>query len=65
MGTGMISTGLSGIQVAQLGLLTTEHNITNANTAGFNRQRTIQATNVAMLTGAGRPVGPAMMALKR
>lgn len=53
MGTGMISTGLSGIQVAQLGLLTTEHNITNANTAGFNRQRTIQATNVAMLTGAG------------
>ena len=53
MGTGMISTGLSGIQVAQLGLLTTEHNITNANTAGFNRQRTIQATNVAMLTGSG------------
>lgn len=53
MGTGMISTGLTGIQVAQLGLLTTEHNITNANTAGFNRQRTIQATNVAMLTGAG------------
>jgi flagellar hook-associated protein 1 FlgK len=51
MGTGMISTGLTGIQVAQLGLLTTEHNITNANTAGFNRQRTIQATNVAMLTG--------------
>ena len=53
MATGMISTGLSGIQVAQLGLLTTEHNITNANTAGFNRQRTIQATNVAMMTGAG------------
>lgn len=53
MATGMISTGLTGIQVAQLGLLTTEHNITNANTAGFNRQRTIQATNVAMLTGAG------------
>ena len=53
MGTGMISTGLTGIQVAQLGLLTTEHNITNASTAGFNRQRTIQASNVAMLTGSG------------
>lgn len=53
MATGMISTGLTGIQVAQLGLLTTEHNITNASTAGFNRQRTIQATNVAMLTGSG------------
>ena len=53
MSTGIISTGLSGLQVAQLGLLTTEHNITNANTPGFTRQRTIQATNVAMLTGAG------------
>jgi flagellar hook-associated protein 1 FlgK len=53
MATGIISTGLSGIQVAQLGLLTTEHNITNASTAGYNRQRTIQATNVAMLTGSG------------
>ncbi len=53
MGTGMISTGISGLQVAQLGLLTTEHNITNANTPGFNRQRTIQANNVAMLTGSG------------
>ena len=53
MGTGLISTGVSGIQVAQLGLLTTEHNITNANTPGFNRQRTIQASNIAMSTGAG------------
>jgi len=53
MATGIISTGISGIQVAQLGLLTAEHNITNAHTAGFNRQRTIQATNVAMSTGSG------------
>lgn len=53
MATGIISTGISGIQVAQLGLLTAEHNITNAHTAGYNRQRTIQATNVAMSTGSG------------
>lgn len=53
MGTGIINTGISGLQVAQLGLLTTGHNITNANTPGFNRQRTIQASNIAMLTGSG------------
>lgn len=53
MASGLISVGISGIQAAQLGLLTAEHNITNANTAGYTRQRTIQATNVAMLTGSG------------
>jgi flagellar hook-associated protein 1 FlgK len=53
MGTGIINTGIAGLQVAQLGLMTTEHNITNANTAGFNRQRTVQSSNIAMLTGAG------------
>ncbi|MBV5345309.1 MAG: flagellar hook-associated protein FlgK, partial [Rhodoferax sp.] len=50
---GIINTGIAGLQVAQLGLMTTEHNITNANTAGFNRQRTVQSSNIAMLTGAG------------
>ena len=53
MASGLISVGISGIQAAQLGLLTAEHNITNANTAGYTRQRTIQASNVAMLTGSG------------
>jgi len=53
MGTGIINTGISGLQVAQLGLLTAGHNITNANTAGFTRQRTIQAANIALFTGAG------------
>jgi flagellar hook-associated protein 1 FlgK len=53
MGTGIVNTGISGLQAAQLGLLTTEHNITNASTPGFNRQRTVQATNTAMQTGAG------------
>lgn len=53
MGMGIISTGSSGLQAAQLGLLTTEHNISNANTPGFNRQNTIQTSNVAMLSGSG------------
>lgn len=53
MSTGYFSSGISGLNAAKLGLLTTEHNIANANTPGFNRQRTIQATNQANLTGAG------------
>lgn len=53
MSTGIFSIGVSGMQVAQLGLLTTEHNITNASTAGYTRQRTIQASNIPILTGAG------------
>lgn len=53
MSTGFINSGVSGIQVAQIGLQTASHNITNASTAGFNRQRIVQASNIAMLTGAG------------
>lgn len=53
MGSGIISTGITGLNAAQLGMLTTGHNITNAKTDGFHRQRTIQASNVAMLTGSG------------
>jgi len=53
MGTGLINSGMSGLQVAQLGLATTSHNISNADTAGYNRQRIVQATNTATLTGAG------------
>ena len=53
MSSGIISTSVTGLQAAQFGLLTTEHNIANANTPGFSRQRTIQATNPAVLTGAG------------
>ncbi|HEX5803788.1 MAG TPA: flagellar hook-associated protein FlgK, partial [Azospira sp.] len=51
--TGMISIGISGIRAAQLGLLTTEHNITNANTDGYSRQRVIQTTNIPIATGSG------------
>jgi len=53
MSTGIFSIGVSGLSAAQLGLLATEHNITNANTPGYTRQRTVQATNIAINTGAG------------
>lgn len=53
MSTGIFSIGVTGMQAAQLGLLTTEHNISNSNTVGYSRQRTVQATNIALMTGAG------------
>jgi flagellar hook-associated protein 1 FlgK len=53
MGSGIYSIGVSALQNAQLGLATTSHNIANASTEGYNRQRIIQATNVPVLTGAG------------
>ena len=45
--------GVSALQNAQYGLMTTGHNITNVNTDGYNRQRVIIGTNIAVLTGAG------------
>lgn len=53
MSTGIFSIGVSGLGAAQLGLLTTEHNVVNASTPGYTRQRTVQATNIAINTGAG------------
>lgn len=53
MSTGLFSIGVSGMSAAQMGLLTAEHNIANAKTEGYNRQRTHQATNIAMMTGSG------------
>jgi len=53
MSTGIFGIGISGLGAAQLALLTTEHNVVNANTPGYTRQRTVQATNTAINTGAG------------
>ena len=53
MGTGFINSGVTGIQVAQLGLATTAHNISNSGTAGYNRQRIVQSSNIATSTGSG------------
>lgn len=51
--SGLIGTGITGLMAAQIGLQTTEHNITNANTVGFSRQRSSQASNLGLSTGAG------------
>lgn len=53
MSSGIFSIGVSGISAAQIGLLTTEHNVVNANTPGYSRQGAVQATNLAVSTGAG------------
>ncbi|MGE5384931.1 MAG: flagellar hook-associated protein FlgK [Betaproteobacteria bacterium] len=53
MSSGIYSIGVTGMQAAQLGLMTAEHNISNASTPGYNRQRTVQATNNPIMTGAG------------
>lgn len=53
MSTGIITVGISGLRAAQVGLLTTEHNITNASTPGYSRQRLVQSTNPPIATGSG------------
>ncbi len=53
MSTGIFSIGVSGLGAAQMGLLATEHNVVNANTPGYSRQRVVQATNISVNTGAG------------
>lgn len=45
--------GVSGLNAAQAGMLTTSHNISNASTPGYNRQTIVQGTNVPTFTGAG------------
>lgn len=49
----ILGTGVSGLNAAQSNLLTTSHNITNADTPGYTRQEVIQRTNVPLSSGAG------------
>ncbi|MDR3323802.1 MAG: flagellar hook-associated protein FlgK [Zoogloeaceae bacterium] len=49
----LLNTGLTALSTAQLGLATSQHNIANANTAGYSRQAIMQATNAAMFSGSG------------
>jgi flagellar hook-associated protein 1 len=53
MGSDFFGIGVSALNTAQIGLATTQHNIANANTPGFNRQETLQVARQAQLTGAG------------
>ncbi len=43
---GIFGIGVSGIQAAQMGMQVTQHNITNSNTPGYNRQSMVQATQM-------------------
>ncbi len=50
---GLLNVAITGLNAAQVGIMTTNHNIANASTEGYNRQRIIQSTNTPMFTGAG------------
>jgi len=53
MGNSIFGIGATGLNVAQAGLVTTGHNITNASTPGFSRQEIVQSSNIPQLSGAG------------
>lgn len=53
MASGLISIAMTGIGAAQSGLLVTSNNIANLSTDGYTRQRTVQASNPTVMTGAG------------
>ncbi|WP_172203000.1 flagellar hook-associated protein FlgK [Niveibacterium sp. COAC-50] len=53
MGNSVLNIGISGINAAQAGLVTTGHNISNASTAGYSRQQIVQSTNQPVFSGAG------------
>ena len=45
--------GLSGLNAAQAGLVTTGHNIANVNTAGYTRQQVLQSARPPQFGGSG------------
>lgn len=53
MGSNIFSASLSGMNAAQYGLATTQHNIANANTPGYTRQSLMTNSLPAQATGAG------------
>lgn len=50
---GVLSIGITGLRVAQAGLLTTSHNISNSSTVGYNRQEINQTTAQPNFAGYG------------
>ncbi|MCW8917934.1 MAG: flagellar hook-associated protein FlgK [Gammaproteobacteria bacterium] len=49
----ILSTSTSGLLAYQRALATTSHNIANANTEGYSRQRTVLSTRIPEPSGAG------------
>lgn len=53
MSTDIFSISISALQAAQMGLATTENNIANASTPGYNRELTIQDATAGQGTASG------------
>ena len=53
MASDLLGLSVSGLRASQTALNTTGHNIANANTDGYSRQRVEVATNPASYTGVG------------
>jgi len=53
MSGSIFSIGVSGLNAAQAGLLTTSHNISNVATEGYTRQTVIQTNRDPQFTGSG------------
>ena len=53
MSGSVMNIGLTALNAAQAGLVTTGHNISNASTAGYNRQRVDSTPQVPQLSGGG------------
>ncbi|MDR3087030.1 MAG: flagellar hook-associated protein FlgK [Azoarcus sp.] len=63
---GLLNIGLTGVNAAQGQLITTSHNIANADTDGYHRQRVIQASQAPVFSGVGFfGTGTKMMAVTR
>ena len=50
---GVFGIGISGMNAAQAGLVTTGHNISNASTPGYSRQEVVQTSNIPQSNGTG------------
>lgn len=53
MGNSILDIGISGLNAAQSKLLTTSHNISNADTPSYSRQEVLQSTNIPQSFGSG------------
>lgn len=49
----LLNIGITGLNAAQAGLVTTGHNISNAATPGYSRQSIVQGTQEPFFTGSG------------
>ncbi len=53
MGNSILDIGISGLNAAQTKLLTTSHNISNADTPSYSRQEVLQSNNMPQTFGSG------------